>query len=125
MSTDLQQIEAVVADYLEGLYECNTELLARVFHPRAIYATAAGAKPLILTLPEYLPIVAKRDPPARTHAPRSEEILLMDVVGPATALVKLRCHFFQKDYIDFLTLIKADEHWCIIAKVFHYDSVHE
>jgi hypothetical protein len=125
MTNDELQIESLVADYLEALYQCDTGLLENVFHPQAIYATAVESKPLVLSMPEYLPIVAKRDPPARTSAPRIEEIILIDVVGPTTALVKLRCRFFQKDYLDLLTLIKVDGKWSIIAKVFHYDPVRQ
>lgn len=123
MNADRAHIEAVVAVYLEGLYQCDTDLLAGVFHPQAVYATASEATPLVLGLSDYLPIVAKRDPPARSNAPRSEEILLIDVVGPSTAMVKLRCQFFQKHYVDFLTLIKVKGEWRIISKVFHFDPI--
>lgn len=112
-----------MAIYLEGLYQCDTELLAGVFHPQAVYATASEATPLILGLNDYLPIVAKREPPARSNAPRSEEVMVVDVVGQSTAMVKLRCQFFQRNYIDFLTLIKVEGEWRIISKVFHFDPV--
>ena len=42
MSGAVADIEAVMRDYLDGLYRCDTALLARVFHPQALYATAAG-----------------------------------------------------------------------------------
>ena len=42
------------------------------------------------------------------------------VAGPVTAFVKLECSFFQRDYVDFLTLIRVNEQWKIISKVFHY-----
>ena len=116
-------IGQVIQDYLDGLYRCDTALLARVFHPQAIYATATDASPLIMDMTTYLPIVAQRDPPARHNAPRRERILLIDVVGSSTAFVKLECSFFQKDYTDLLTLIYADERWQIISKVFHYTPV--
>jgi Putative lumazine-binding len=114
------EIREVIQNYLDGLYRCDTELLTRVFHPQAIYATAVDATPLIMNMATYLPIVAQRDPPARQNAPRSERILLIDVVGSSTAFVKLECSFFQKDYTDLLTLIYAEERWQIISKVFHY-----
>jgi hypothetical protein len=71
----------------------------------------------------YLPIVAKRDPPARLNALRRERILIIDILGSTTALVKLECSFFQKDYTDLLSLIRVDGRWQIIAKVFHYTPV--
>lgn len=121
MSQDRTEITSLVQAYLDGLYYCDTRLLAKVFHPLAVYATAVGSEPMLLRMHEYFPIVEKRDPPARTQAPRREEVLSIDVVGPATAMVKLTCTFFQKDYVDFLTLIRVDGRWQIIAKVFHFD----
>lgn len=121
MSQDRTEITALVQTYLDGLYHCDTQRLARVFHPMAVYATAVGPEPLLLRMQEYFPIVEKRDPPARTQAPRREEVLSIDVVGPATAMVKLTCTFFLKDYVDFLTLIRVEGRWQIIAKVFHFE----
>ncbi len=121
MSTDVLAIRALIQQYLDGLYHCDTALLAQVFHPRALYATAVGPQALFLSMEEYLPIVAQRDPPARTQAPRRERILSIDVCRPATALVKLECSFFQKDYVDFLTLVRVEQGWRIIAKVFHFE----
>lgn len=123
MSGAVADIEAVMRDYLDGLYRCDTALLARAFHPQALYATAAGDVPVIMDLPSYLPVVARRDPPARSGDARRERIVSIDVVGPSTALVKLECRFFQKDYVDFLTLVRVDGRWQIIAKVFHFTAV--
>ena len=120
MSNSNHEIGMLIQDYLDGLYRCDIELLARVFHPQALYATASDTPPLIMDMATYLPIVAQRDPPARLSAPRRERIVQMDVIEPNTALVKLECSFFQKDYVDLLTLIRVEGRWRIIAKVFHY-----
>lgn len=116
------QIETVLRDYLDGLYRCDTVLLAQVFHPDALYATAVGNELEVLSMPEYFGVVAQRDPPARAGAQRKERILSIDIAGPETAMVKLECRFFQKDYVDFLTLIRIDGRWQIIAKIFHYET---
>jgi 4-oxalocrotonate tautomerase len=117
------EIEQVIQEYLEGLYHCDTARLARVFHPAALYATAAGGEVLMLNMPEYFRIVAQRDLPARTGDARKERIVSVDLAGPETALVKLECRFFQKDYVDFLTLLRVDARWQIVAKVFRYEPV--
>lgn len=123
MSSARAEIAALVRTYLEGLYHCDVDRLAEVFHPQAVYATAAGESPLLLRLDEYLPRVAQRDPPARHGAPRHEEVLAIDLVGPVTAMVKLRCRFFGNDYVDFLSLLRVGGRWQIVAKVFHFDPV--
>lgn len=120
---DRQAIAGLVATYLDGLYHCDVERLSRVFHPRALYATACGPEPLMLTMDEYFPIVAQRDPPARTRAQRDEAVLALDLLGPSTALVKLRCSFFGKAYLDLLSLVRIEGRWQIIAKVFHFEAL--
>ncbi|MCA1978407.1 MAG: nuclear transport factor 2 family protein [Thiobacillus sp.] len=115
-------IGQVVAAYLDGLYRCDTALLAEVFHPAALYATATGGELVALNLADYLAVVAQRDPPARTGAPRKERIVRIEFAGPDTALVKLECRFFQKDYVDFLMLVRVEARWRIISKVFHYEA---
>lgn len=123
MSGARAEIAALVRTYLDGLYHCDVERLAAVFHPMALYATAADGQPLLMRMDEYLPVVAAREPPARSGAPRLEEVLAVDVVGPATAMVKLRCRFFGRDYVDFLTLVRIRGRWQIVAKAFHFEPV--
>lgn len=116
------EIRTVVQNYLDGLYHCDTQRLAVVFHPQALYATAADGVPLILGMPEYFSIVEKRDPPARRSEPRRERILSIDWAGSRTAMVRLECSFFQKDFVDLLCFIRVEGQWRIISKVFHYES---
>ena len=117
-----RDIERVVREYLDGLYNCDTERLSRVFHPAAIYATAMGDIPLVLGMPEYFRIVSERFPPARAGEERKERIVSIDLAGPETAMVKLECRFFQKNYVDFLSFVRIDERWLIVSKVFRYEN---
>jgi len=121
MSPDDHAIEALIQDYLDGLYHCDTRLLAQVFHPQALYATAAGEAPLFMTMQVYFPVVEQRDPPSRKGEPREERILSIHRFGDVTALVTLECSFFGKHYTDILSLLKIDQRWQIVSKVFHFE----
>jgi hypothetical protein len=57
-------IHQLLQDYFDGLYYSDTQRLAKVFHPQAVYACAVGEKPLILSMGEYFPIVDARPAPA-------------------------------------------------------------
>lgn len=59
------EVRAVLAHYFDGLYHGDTGLLEQVFHPEAVYATATEGPLLRLTMPEYFPVVARREPPPR------------------------------------------------------------
>lgn len=114
------EVAALIQNYFDGLYHSDTQRLRRVFHPQAVYATASEGKPLILRMDEYFQIVDGRPSPASRGEQRSDHILAIEFVGPVTAVVKLRCSIHPRHFTDLLTLIRVDDQWQIIAKVFHF-----
>jgi Putative lumazine-binding len=118
MTPSFTDISRVLQDYFDGLYHCDTELLARVFHPRAVYATGDETPALIRSMDEYFPVVASRVSPASQGQARRDVIEAIEVAGENTAFARVRCSIGARDFVDFLTLIREDGAWRIIAKVF-------
>jgi hypothetical protein len=114
-------VAAVLREYFDGLHFSDTQRLRRVFHPRAVYATATDDPPLVLDMDRYFAVVDRRPSPASRGDARTDRIELIELVGPATALAKVQCSIRPKHYTDLLTLIKVGGRWQIIAKVFHYE----
>ncbi|WP_341702303.1 nuclear transport factor 2 family protein [Ferrovibrio sp.] len=114
-------VAAVLGEYFDGLYYCDTARLGRVFHPQARYACATDGSLLHLGMGEYFPIVEKREPPASRNETRRDRIVEIRFAGPVTAFAHVECAIGPKFFNDFLTLIKIDGRWQIISKVFHYD----
>jgi hypothetical protein len=98
------------------------ERLRRVFHPRAIYATPDEVPLLYRTLAEYLPVVAARQSPASRGEARRDHIDAIDVAGENTAVARVRCSIGERDFVDFLTLVRTEGEWRIIAKIFHISA---
>lgn len=121
--TPYVEVVAVLQDYFDGLYRSDTQLLRRVFHPQAVYATATAAPPVILRMDDYFPVVDARPSPASSGEPRTDSIDGIEFAGPVTALARVRCSIEPKHYTDLLTLIRVDGRWQIIAKVFHWATV--
>lgn len=111
-------IEAALQDYFDALYNCDVTLLGRVFHPLAIYATADETPLLHRTLPEYLKAVAARQSPRDRNEPRRDKIDDIQLAGDNTAMARVRCSIGTRDFTDFLTLIRTEGQWRIIAKIF-------
>ena len=114
-------ITEVLQLYFDGLYHSDTTRLARVFHPRALYACASDGKLLHLGMQNYFPIVDKRPSPASRGEPRRDRILSVELAGPVTAFARVECAIGPKLFTDLLTLIHLDGRWQIISKVFHFD----
>ncbi|MDG5494118.1 nuclear transport factor 2 family protein [Niveispirillum sp. BGYR6] len=118
MTQAFTDITAILQDYFDALYFCDTEILQRVFHPKAIYATADETPMLYRTMAEYVPVVAARQSPASRGESRRDHIDAIDLAGENTAVARLRCSIGQRDFVDFLTLVRTEGQWRIIAKVF-------
>ncbi|MEW6257760.1 MAG: nuclear transport factor 2 family protein [Pseudomonadota bacterium] len=118
MTSAFTDITDVLQAYFDALYFCDVERLQCVFHPRAIYATADETPLLYRTMEEYVPVIAARQSPASRHEPRRDHIDAIDLAGENTALARVRCSIGQRDFVDFLTLVRTDGRWQIIAKVF-------
>ena len=121
MDSRYAEIAAVLSDYFDGLYHSDTSRLARVFHPRAQYVCATEGTLTQLAMDEYFPIVDQRASPASRGEPRFDRILSIEFAGSVTAFVRAECAIGPKHFTDFLTLIRIDDGWRIIAKVFHFD----
>lgn len=118
MTAAFQDISAVLTDYFDALYFCDVEKLQRVFHPKAIYATADETPLLYRTMEEYVPVVAARKSPASRGEPRRDYIDAINLAGENTAVARVRCSIGTRDFVDFLTLVRTEGLWRIIAKVF-------
>ena len=116
--TDFAAVTGVLETYFDGLYHADTDRLAIAFHPKAIYATADETPLLYRTMDEYFPVVAKRVSPASRDEPRLDVIDSIEFAGKNTAFARVRCSIGTKDFIDFLTLVRTDGAWRIMAKIF-------
>ncbi|WP_407353191.1 nuclear transport factor 2 family protein [Luteimonas sp. R10] len=114
-------IESLMQDYFDGLYLSDTKRLRRAFDPQAHYFTASGGSLLHYDMEQYFPVIDARPSPASKGEPRSDRILSIEFAGPVTALVKAECSVPPRSFMDLLTLVKVDDRWRIVAKVFHYD----
>jgi 4-oxalocrotonate tautomerase len=118
-------IEHTLQDYFDGLYQSDTSLLRKTFHPQAIYASATDGELVHRTMNEYFPIVDARPSPASRQESRHDRVVSIEVVGPVTAVARVECAIGPKRFDDILTLIRLEDRWQIIAKVFHYELTEE
>lgn len=116
--TAFAAVTDVLETYFDGLYHADTDRLAIAFHPKAIYATADETPLLYRTMDDYFPVVAKRVSPASRDEPRRDVIDSIEFAGENTAFARVRCSIGNKDFVDFLTLVRTDGAWRIMAKIF-------
>lgn len=123
MDPRFEEMIQAVGRYFAGLRHSDTVALAEVFHPQAIYACVSEGTLTRLSMEDYLPMVAVRPSPASRGEPPMDEIVSIEFAGPVTARATVKCAIGAKRFTDFLTFVKLDGRWRIIAKVFHFDLV--
>lgn len=122
-ASDFAAVSAVLERYFDGLYRSDAVQLRAVFHPRAQYLCASTGELQCLTMDEYLPIVEKRASPASRNEMRTDFIRSIDFAGPTAAVARVRCRIGERHFDDILSLVRLDDRWQIVAKVFDYTTV--
>ena len=123
MTSAFDEVVHALRLYFDGLHHSDTVRLKQVFHPQAHYFCATDGTLLHLDMDRYFPIVDARPSPASQGQGRTtDKILSIEFAGPVTAFAKVECAILPKHFTDFLTLVKLEGRWQIVAKVFHYGT---
>ncbi|WP_448030149.1 nuclear transport factor 2 family protein [Bradyrhizobium liaoningense] len=118
------QLEAVER-YFTLMYDNDVSQFDRVFAPTAQLHGIRDAELRILPVREYRTLLASTPSPESKDAPRLQEVLLIDVVSPAQALVKVRVRIDVLQYVDYLAYHRINDSWLITAKSFHIERRYE
>ena len=116
---DLGSIERVIRSYLDGLHEGDADKIGAAFHPTsALTSISEGGALQITPRDQWLDNVRGRASPKQRGLTRHDQVLSIDLVGPAMAYVKLKCAIPPRFFTDQLSLLKIDGRWQIAQKVF-------
>ena len=124
MSDGYQEITKLVQTYFDGLYECDTEKLATIFHPSSRLFANMDGEFVDWPREEWFEIVSKRVSPASKGEARHDRIVSIDMSDDNTAVVTCECAIHPRYFTDYLSLIRVDGAWTIVSKSFRFD-VHE
>ena len=118
----LDELRDLLGRYFDGLYRSDSGLLATVFHPAAVYATATEGTLTRLSMAEYLPIVAaRRVAGVAGRGPHRRDRI--DRVRRAGDRVGRGCsaRSVRSSSPTCSRWCRSSGRWQIIAKVFHFD----
>ena len=116
--TDQLDIDGLMTRYFDGLYHSDSAVLRTVFHPELSYVNATVGNHEFLGLEAYMERIDGRTPPASRNDPREEMIEKVTLKGGQIGIVEARMTMLGRDYQDLLTLIRTDEGWRVLTKVF-------
>lgn len=109
-------VRRALEHYLQGHATGDGDHFRAAFHPRAnLYWVRDGAL-ATRTSEEYA--AGTRGQPAADEAQRQRRIVSIDIAGTA-AVARIDLDYPTTRFIDYMSLLRIDGEWKIIAKVFH------
>jgi 4-oxalocrotonate tautomerase len=109
----IKNILGLVTLYFDGLHHADTEKLRAIFHPD----TVLKAPGLRRGLNEWLDAVSTRPIPAEINSPYDYNIVSLEVHDDE-AMVKVECPLFDYFYVDYLGLLRENNQWLIVNKMY-------
>ena len=111
-------LEQTLQTYFDGLYDGDADKLASIFHEAAALTFEQDGRVTVLPLAQWLKAVRERPAPRARGLARDDAVLLIDQSGPTTAFAKVRCQIPPRYFTDYLSLLKTDDRWLVVQKVF-------
>jgi len=118
---DVDGVQKLMDAYFDCLWTGDASLWRDIaFHPAAhLYSVGENGSMQDWPIEEVLQRIEGRPSPQSQGADRKDVILSIDFTAPTIALVKCEVAVGERYYRDLLNLIKTDDGWKIISKVFH------
>ena len=114
---DVDALEGVVRDYLDGMIFADAKRLGRAFHPDARIIGHYAGQLEWLSVDEFIASCEKAGA-APDNEPYFWEIQSADVAGDV-ALIKLSNDYLGTRFTDFLSLLRREGRWQIVNKTFY------
>ncbi|NSL86802.1 nuclear transport factor 2 family protein [Chitinophaga solisilvae] len=113
----LSELQQVLEDYQQGIFQGDTNRLKNAFHPQALLAGDINGAEYFKTVAEYLEIVSNRKSPRENGEPFRMKVIHTEMLGN-NAIVKLHVPILGYNYTDYLSLAVIGGRWQIVSKVF-------
>ena len=113
----LAEVQAAAEAYCAALHACDTGVLEGLFAPAAHLYAAEDGRLVDLSRDEWLSRVAARERPGPGSF-ADFHIEMVDVSGPETAVARVRLAVGERRFTDYLSYLRLDGSWRVIAKVY-------
>lgn len=122
---DVNGIEKTVEAYFYGLYQSDAGILEGIFHPTCMIVGYDSTGQLqTMTRDQFLSFVKTVPAPKDAGVAFDMETLSIDAT-PTTAQICVRDVYIGRDFIDYLSMIRTDDGWIIVAKTFYSEALSE
>jgi hypothetical protein len=120
MTIGFDEVTQALQAYFDGFHTGDIDILRRIFHPAAHLYSAADGPLQDDPMEAVYARVRARPSPASQRQKRHDRIVMLDRAGPEMVLAKVQLAIAPKLFTDYLSLLRIDGRWQIIAKAYTY-----
>ena len=118
---ELESIRKVIDLYIEGVYKGSVETLQKAFHPQSTMFGWLGSDLYITPIQGLYDYIAATPIPAKSGEPTKFVISSIQVTGNAASVTLAMDTYHAHDFVDHFQLLKVEDRWWIICKLFQAD----
>ena len=104
----VDEIRLFLDRYFEVLQTQDLSLFDAVFHEKCFLYSHQAGDLTVRSFQSYRELIQGRESAASGGHPRDEQILMLDVLSPTMAVVKVRLRMFDSIVEDYLNLMKHE-----------------
>jgi hypothetical protein len=109
-------IITLLDNYFELMHTQNMDLFDKVFHPDCSLFGTPDDKYNVRTAAVYKEQMMNRESPASKGEARRDDIMFVDQLFDSNAIARVQLEMFGGVMQDYLSLLKVDGQWFVIAK---------
>jgi putative lumazine-binding protein len=118
--TDMELVGQTAEAYFQGLHHCDAAKLEAIFHPDAHIGGWREGVFVNRTRTEFIDFVKSAPAPSQNGEAYDMKVVGVDLTG-TTGLLKVQVLFLGFRFTDYLSLLKIDDAWVIMNKVFWHE----
>jgi hypothetical protein len=116
-SRSVKEIEGLITNYFEGIFYGDVAKLASCFHENVFIYGDVKEVDYLKSVEEYIEGVKNRKSPNELNETFKMNIIGVDIQGKI-AMAKLHVPMLGYNYYDYLSLVKINNDWKIVNKLF-------
>lgn len=118
MNTNKQMVEQVIEDYIRGTYEGDTDILKKIFHPKAQMVGSILGEAHYGTVQPFYDVLTENPSMASLGTNYHANIKTIDIVDTIATVVLEEKDLMDLDFTNYFHLILEHKSWLIVSKTY-------
>ena len=115
---DYASVRTVIDNYIKGSYTADTDLLKRCFHPNALMSGYSRGDLDIGSPQPFFDQLEFEQSSKSSGEDYQAEISFIHIAGCMASAGLVEDNLLGTNYVNHFHLLKIDDQWCIVSKIY-------